>query len=113
MLVDIATARQHLRVDGTQDDALIVLWLGAAEQAAAEQINRNIYPDAAALAAAVLDGTAGRDPMLVNDMIKAAVLLTLGHLYANRESVNTGSAATALPRGVDDLLQPFRVGMGI
>lgn len=113
MLIDIATARLHLRVDGTQDDALITLWLGAAEQAAAEQLNRNVYPDAATLATAVLDGTAGSDPMVVNDMIRAAVLLTLGHLYANRESVNIGSPATALPRGVDDLLQPFRVRMGI
>lgn len=113
MLVDTTTARLHLRVDGNQDDVLIALWLGAAEQAAAEQLNRKVYPDTATLAAAVLDGTAGSDPMVVNDMIKAAVLLTLGHLYANRESVNTGSTATALPRGVDDLLQPFRVGMGV
>ncbi|MEC5213313.1 hypothetical protein RCH06_001859 [Polaromonas sp. CG_9.5] len=113
MLVDIATARLHLRVDGTQDDALIALWLGAAGEAAMQHLNRNVYADSATLAAAVLDGTAGSDPMVVNDMIKAAVLLTLGHLYANRESVNTGSTATELPRGVDDLLQPFRVGMGM
>ena len=113
MLVDTATARLHLRVDGTQDDTLIALWLGAAQEAAMQHLNRNVYADSAALAAAMLDGTAGSDPMVVNDMIKAAVLLTLGHLYANRESVNTGSTATALPRGVDDLLQPFRIGMGV
>lgn len=43
-----------------------------------------------------------------NDSIVAAVRLTLGHLYANRESVSTGEAAQELPLGVVSLLRPYR-----
>lgn len=40
---------------------------------------------------------------------KAAVLLTVGHLYRNREDVVTGSGAgaVALPRGARDILQHY------
>jgi uncharacterized phiE125 gp8 family phage protein len=41
--------------------------------------------------------------------IKAAVLLMVGHLYANREAVVTGTIATALPLSVQGLLAPYRV----
>lgn len=53
MLIDLATAKANLRVDGTADDAMITLYLGAAERAAAEYLQRNIYADADALAAAM------------------------------------------------------------
>ena len=46
---------------------------------------------------------------MVNDQIKAAVLLTVGHLYANREDVVAGASVAALPNGAEYLLQPFKV----
>ena len=44
--------------------------------------------------------------IVINDTIKAAILLTLGHLYANREAVtvNNGQNAAELPLGVRHLL---------
>ncbi len=39
--------------------------------------------------------------------IVAALLLTAGHLYANRESTVVGVAAQELPLGVKNLLMPF------
>lgn len=51
--------------------------------------------------------------MVLNDAIKAAMLLILGHLYTNREDVITGTIATDLPMGSRSLLQPYRVGMGV
>lgn len=45
--------------------------------------------------------------------IKAAILLTVAHLYRNRESVVTGTIATELPLGVEALLRPKRVRTGM
>lgn len=41
--------------------------------------------------------------------IKAAMLLLIGHLYENRESVEVGQTAEVLPHGVEFLLSPYRV----
>lgn len=48
--------------------------------------------------------------IIANGSILAAVRLTLGHLYANRESVVVESAtAQELPLGVTALLRPYRL----
>jgi uncharacterized phiE125 gp8 family phage protein len=39
--------------------------------------------------------------------IKAALLLTIGHLYANREATVIGVSAQELPLGARNLLMPF------
>jgi len=39
--------------------------------------------------------------------LKSAVLLRLGHLYENRQSVITGSLTHEVPLGEDDLIQPY------
>ncbi|ANN66466.1 head-tail connector protein [Bordetella bronchialis] len=49
--------------------------------------------------------------IVANGSILAAVRLTLGHLYANRESVATGVTVAELPLGVADLLRPYRLVM--
>ena len=41
--------------------------------------------------------------------VKAAMLLTIGHLYENRESVVIGQTAIELPLGVKALLDTVRV----
>lgn len=41
--------------------------------------------------------------------LRAAVLLTVGHLYANREDVVVGTIASPLPRGAEALARPFRL----
>lgn len=111
-LVTIEQARQHCRVD-SDDDQMLTLYAGAAEDAAQEFLNRRVYEDEDALAAAVLAGTAGCDPIVVNDAIRAAMLLTLGHLYANRENVVVGSAVSEMKEGTRSLLWPYRVGLGV
>jgi len=49
----------------------------------------------------------------VPESIKAAILLTVGHLFANRESVVIGSTAVDMPRGAEWLLRPHRVALGM
>lgn len=42
-----------------------------------------------------------------------AMLLTVGHLYANREDVVVGASAVDLPQGARALLWPHRIGLGV
>ena len=109
-LLDIGTAKLHLRVDGDDEDDLIALYLTASELSAVEFLNRNVYATEADLEAAAEPNEAL--PMVVNAAIKSAILLILGHLYANREEVVPGSV-TKVPFGAHALLQPYRVGLGV
>jgi len=55
---------------------------------------------------------AGVAPADVPYLVKAAMLLTVGHLDANREAV--GAVQTfSLPMGVQSLLMPYRLGLGV
>ncbi len=45
--------------------------------------------------------------------IIAGIFLTLGNLYANRETVVIGSSAVEIPWGAKDLLRQHRVELGI
>ena len=51
--------------------------------------------------------------IVINPSIQSACLLKLGHLFANREEVVTGTIATELPQASKSLLTPYRVGMGV
>lgn len=51
--------------------------------------------------------------IVINPAIQAACLLTLGHLYANREDVVVGTITAQMPIGATALLTPYRVGWGV
>ena len=51
--VTLAEAKLHLRVDGTDEDALIGLYINAAEQAAIKALDRGVYADNTALQTAM------------------------------------------------------------
>ena len=106
MLLDLATAKLHLRVDDSAEDALIGLYVTAAEEFAMQFLGRTIY---ATELAQGLD-TAG---IVINPAIQAALLLIVGHLYANREDVLAGVSVAQLPNGSQYLMQPYRSGMGV
>lgn len=111
-LVTTEQAIAHVRADGDEN---VSLYLEAAEQKAMDFLGRKVYASLGEMEAAVLAGTAGEDPMLVNAAIKAAILLIFGHLYRNREAVITGSSAAAIkvPMSAEEFLWPHRSGLGI
>ncbi|OLS61886.1 head-tail connector protein [Pseudomonas putida] len=111
-VISMQIARHHLR-DPEDDDEYLELLVEAAEGQAMDYLNRRFYADQQSLDAAIAAGEAGDFPMLSNKQIKAACLLILGHLYANREDVVTGTIATAMPRGSEALLTPHRIGWGV
>ncbi|UVL02068.1 head-tail connector protein [Pseudomonas sp. B21-047] len=111
-VTSIAIARHHLR-DPDDDDEYLELLIEAAEGQAMDYLNRRFYADQQTMDEAVAVGDAGDTPMVCNKQIKAACLLILGHLYANREDVVIGTIATELPKGSVALLTPHRIGWGI
>lgn len=105
-------ALRHLRAeDEDRDD--VEHMLAAAEDSAAQFLNRRFFGDAAALDAAVLNGSAGLKPILINPSIRAACLLILGNLYSNREDSLVGDEFSSMPAGSRTLLTPYRIGWGI
>jgi len=111
-VISMTIARHHLR-DPDDDDAYLELLIEAAEGQAMDYLNRRFYVDQRAMDEAVATGEAGEAPMVCNKQIKAACLLILGHLYANREDVVIGTTATDLPKGSLALLTPHRIGWGV
>lgn len=112
-LVTIEQARAHCHAFA-HDDAMLQVYVDAAEQAAQDFLNRRVYPDADSLAVAVLDGSAGDDPIVSNSAIVAAILLIIGHLFQNREEVVVGGGSPVqLPMGAHSLLWPHRCGIGV
>ncbi|WP_159913037.1 head-tail connector protein [Pantoea sp. 18069] len=110
-IVTLEQARLHLRVAGDSENSLIAIYLSAAEATAAEFLNRNVYATQAELEAAAEPPEAM--PIVINGAVQAAVLLILGHLYANRENSAIGVSAQELPMGAHSLLQPYRIGLGV
>jgi uncharacterized phiE125 gp8 family phage protein len=51
----------------------------------------------------------GTPPGSIPEAIRQAILLLVGHWFANREAVNVGNIVNELPLGVEPLLFPHRV----
>lgn len=62
----------------------------------------------AKLSAATVQFTRTVDGIIASPSILAAIRLTLGHLYENREDVVVGTSAVELPNGAASLLRPRR-----
>lgn len=105
-ITTLSEAKLHLRVDHSDEDTLIQVYLDAAELSVANYLNRTLY---ASSAGSDLDG------LVMNAAIKGAVLLQVGNLYASRESVSQqpGNYMVELPLGLKWLIDPYRIEMGV
>ncbi len=93
--------KSHLRLDGSEEDAHLTLLNDAAQDYASQHLNRAIpwHDDAGA-----------EEPVPAS--VKAAILLTIGDLYENREGAFVGVSRVDNPT-VLRLLNPYRVGLGV
>jgi len=59
-----------------------------------------------------ITGTAGfaDDPGGVPEIAKRAMLMVVGHLYENRESVVVGASVAEVPQGAEYLIDQLRTG---
>lgn len=114
-IVSLERALDHLREDQGAADDLIGLYINAATQSAADYLGRTLYASDSDMQAAITAGVAGDSPLVANDLIRAAILLGIGKLYAFREDVVVGTATSVmdLPGGAKSLLFPYRVGLGV
>ncbi|MBP6861350.1 MAG: phage gp6-like head-tail connector protein [Neisseriaceae bacterium] len=105
MVISLDQAKLHLRVDGDDEDEVIKVYLGAAQSASARYLNRSIISDEG--------DRVGETDLVATDDVRAAILLTLGHLYANRENEIVGSITSSLKFAAVNLLTPYRIDMGV
>ena len=106
-------AKGYQRIVGNDEDDVITLILSAATTAALTYLNRQVFADAAAMAAAIDARTAGLFPMVVTDDIKVGILKLFGDLYENREDSVLAVTVAELPLGARELLRPHRIGNGV
>ena len=105
-MLDIGIVKEHCRVDSdfTGDDALLNLYTGAAARYVETWTRRKLYE------AEESPGYAeDADSILPGGDVKAAMLLLIGHWYANRETVSGGQTVAEVPFAVEALLQPYRI----
>jgi uncharacterized phage protein (predicted DNA packaging) len=88
MYIDLAEVKDHIRVDGEAEDALIGTYAAAAMEYVRAFTNRD-WPDE------------------IPASVKAAILLLVGDLYENR--LAQSEAKLTENRTVDRLLWPHRV----
>lgn len=93
-MLDMATVKKHLRVDGDEEDALIGGYLAAAKAHVEQHCDRKLVE---------VDPVEPEEMGLTAD-VEQAILLVVGHWYANREAVVTGTIATVIPLAVERLL---------
>ena len=98
--------RSHYRIDDdfTGDGNLLEIYTGAAARYVETWTRRKLYKtnDEPGFAD-------DADRLLLNDDVRTAMLLLIGHWYANRESVVVGETAAQVPFAVEALLQPYRI----
>ena len=93
-MIDLARVKLHLRVDGDEEDTVIAGYLEAAKFHVAMHCDREL----------VEETPVGPEQMGFTPDVEQAVLLLVGHWYANREAVVIGTISTAVPLAVDRLL---------
>ncbi len=111
-LVSLELAIKFVKQDPGADDDVVGIALGGATQAALDYLNRRVFETVEDMQAAIAEGTAGDNPMVVNDAIKAGILKTMAELYANREDSTVGTVSE-LPFNAKSLLRPHRIVPGV
>lgn len=93
-MLDLARVKLHLRVDGDEEDQVITGYVEAAKSHVAMHCDRVL----------VEADPAGPEEMGLTPDVEQAILLLVGHWYANREAVVIGASASDIPLAVDRLL---------
>lgn len=105
-MIDLGLVKSHCRIDSdfTSDDQLLKVYIEAAVSYVQSWTRRQLYPSADSPGY-----SDDPDGMLLNDAIKAAILLCISQWYSNREGVVVGETVSEMPIAVQALLQPYRI----
>lgn len=96
MILDLATIKKHLNIDAsyTDDDTYIEFLEGVAEEVVQKHIDRSFEE---------IIGEAGEIPQ----PLLHSILLIVGNMYANRESV-AYTSAVEVPNSLSYILSMYR-----
>lgn len=101
-MIDLEVVKAHLRVDGDDEDMLIQGYTDAALSTFDLWTNRKLIAEGEPLPDPVGNALSFRKS------IQQGALLLIGHWYATRETVVTGTIATELPMATQALWSPHR-----
>ncbi|ASN71512.1 putative head-tail connector II [uncultured Caudovirales phage] len=93
-MIELSRVKLHLRVDHGEEDGLIQGYLDAAQAHVEQHCDRTL----------VEANPTGPEQMLLTKDVEQAMLLLVGHWYANREAVVIGTIASDVPLAVERLL---------
>lgn len=93
-MIDVARVKLHLRVDDDEEDSLIGGYIEAAKSHVAMHCDREL----------VEGDPVEPDQMAITPDVEQAILLLVGHWFANREGVAMGTISTTVPLAVERLL---------
>lgn len=101
-MLDIELVKKHLVSVPGDDDDLIEAYMEASIFTFETWTNRKLVATDAELPDPV------GNCIVLNKSIEVGAMLLVGHWYANRETVVTGTIATALPMATESLWRPHR-----
>ena len=93
-MIDLARVKLHLKLDGDEENSLVAGYFEAAKAHVAMHCDRELVETV----------PTGPEQMGFTPDVEQAVLLLVGHWYANREAVVVGTSSSAVPLAVDRLL---------
>lgn len=116
-MITLEQAKDHLRIDSDVEDAILQVYIDAAEAHVADYLNREVpwqVQETDADGEPVVDEN--DEPVMVEAPIPApviaAALLVLGDLYAHREASLVATNRIDNP-AVHRLLNPYRILPGV
>lgn len=104
MLIPLETLRNQVRLEyeDAASDNLLTLYAKAAAKAVESATGRKLY------AVGELPAEPPENALVADEDVQLAMLLLVGHWFANREAVNVGNITSQLPLGFDALVSPYR-----
>lgn len=93
-MIDLTTVKLQLRIKHSLEDALLINYIASAKSHIEMHCDRKI----------VEGDPANESEMELTPDVEQAILLLVGHWYANREAVVVGAVPAAVQLGVDRLL---------
>jgi len=106
MVVSLELAREHCNITDEVSDALLQLYVNAAEARVAAYLNRPL--------ADLSNATPPRvdDPEAFAAAIQLGILLYTADPVAQRETIVVGTITSSLPTA-ESILYPYRIGLGV
>lgn len=106
MIVSLSEIKSHLRVDHSDSDSDLVLYLEAAEAHVANFLNRSL------LSWGEHGSPVGSPSVAVPEPVRHAIKMIVGDLYENREAA-TADVQIHIHPTTELLLFPYRLCLGV